>query len=239
MDFPISGQHINPLYLAVLGFVVGIFGGFFGVGGSFIAGPGLFVAGLPMNWVVGTDLAHIVGKSIVAMRGHLVRGNVDMQHLLNCRTSQQRTNTELRLKSKKGELIPALLCSTPINSMTRNGTLLYQTAIVDLTERKRFEEKVRRSEERYRTLFDLVPVAVYVCDADGNIQEYNRRAVELWGRDPGRNGEMPRFCGSYKIYYPDGRYMAAQVITKFAHRLDHACLVVGSHASCGISRPSG
>ena len=79
MDFPISGQHINPLYLAILGFVVGIFGGFFGVGGSFLAGPGLFVAGLPMNWVVGTDLAHIVGKSIVAMRGHLVRGNVDMK----------------------------------------------------------------------------------------------------------------------------------------------------------------
>jgi uncharacterized membrane protein YfcA len=79
MDFPISGQHINPLYLATLGFVVGIFGGFFGVGGSFLAGPGLFVAGLPMNWVVGTDLAHIVGKSIVAMRGHLVRGNVDMK----------------------------------------------------------------------------------------------------------------------------------------------------------------
>jgi len=79
MDFPISGQHINPFYLAILGFVVGIFGGFFGVGGSFIAGPGLFVAGLPMNWVVGTDLAHIVGKSIVAMRGHLVRGNVDMK----------------------------------------------------------------------------------------------------------------------------------------------------------------
>ena len=32
-----------------------------------------------MNWVVGTDLAHIMGKSIVAMRGHLVRGNVDMK----------------------------------------------------------------------------------------------------------------------------------------------------------------
>ena len=62
-------------------------------------------------------------------------------------------------------------------------------------------------EERYRTLFDLVPVAVYTCDANGVIREYNRRAVELWGREPGQNGEKPRFCGSYKIYYPDGRYM--------------------------------
>jgi PAS domain S-box-containing protein len=82
-----------------------------------------------------------------------------------------------------------------------------QIAIVDLTERKRFEEKIQRSEERYRTLFDLVPVAIYVCDADGIIQEYNRRAVELWGGEPGQNGEKPRFCGSHKIYYPDGRYM--------------------------------
>ena len=90
---------------------------------------------------------------------------------------------------------------------TKADALLYQTAIVDLTERKRFEEKIQRSEERYRTLFDLVPVAVYTCDADGIIQEYNRRAVELWGVEPGQNGEKPRFCGSYKIYYPDGRYM--------------------------------
>ena len=78
---------------------------------------------------------------------------------------------------------------------------------VDLTERKSFEQKVRRSVERYRTLFDLVPVAVYTCDASGVIREYNCRAAELWGREPGRNGEKPKFCGSYKIYYPDGRYM--------------------------------
>src|SRR3989442_1952598 len=79
MDFLISGQHVNPIYLMILGFVVGVFGGFFGVGGSFIAGPGLFAAGVPMNFVVGKDLAHIVGKSIVATRKHFIRGNVDMK----------------------------------------------------------------------------------------------------------------------------------------------------------------
>ena len=32
MFFPISNSHISPVYLAVIGFVIGILGGFFGVG---------------------------------------------------------------------------------------------------------------------------------------------------------------------------------------------------------------
>ena len=79
MDFLISGTHINPVYLILVGFVVGICGGFFGVGGSFLAGPALFAFGVPMNFVVGTDLAHIVGKSIVAAKKHRVLGNVDIK----------------------------------------------------------------------------------------------------------------------------------------------------------------
>jgi PAS domain S-box-containing protein len=134
-------------------------------------------------------------------------GGVFLNHLLRCRSSYSRVETGLHLRKRNGEIILAHLASSPMTSSMKNGALLYQTAIVDLTERTRFEEKIQRSEERYRTLFDLVPVAVYVCDADGIIQEYNRRAAELWGREPGGNGEGPRFCGSYKIYYPDGRYM--------------------------------
>ncbi|MFA5109874.1 MAG: sulfite exporter TauE/SafE family protein [Desulfobaccales bacterium] len=79
MDFFISGTHISPLYLMGIGFVVGILGGFFGVGGSFLAGPALFAVGMPMNYVVGTDLAHIVGKSIVAAAKHRTLGNVDFK----------------------------------------------------------------------------------------------------------------------------------------------------------------
>jgi hypothetical protein len=79
MNFLISGTHINPVYLIVIGFIVGICGGFFGVGGSFLAGPALFAFGVPMNFVVGTDLAHIVGKSIVAAKKHRTLGNVDIK----------------------------------------------------------------------------------------------------------------------------------------------------------------
>jgi PAS domain S-box-containing protein len=104
---------------------------------------------------------------------------------------------------------------SPADDITRgmvrgNTDGINQTAIVDLTKLKRTEDKIRESQKLYRNLFDLVPVAVYTCDANGVIREYNRRAVELWGREPGQNGEKPRFCGSYKIYYPDGRYMPHQ-----------------------------
>jgi uncharacterized membrane protein YfcA len=79
MDFLISGTHISPIYLVVVGFFIGVLGGFFGVGGSFLAGPALFAVGVPMNFVVGTDLAHIVGKSIVAAKKHRMLGNVDIK----------------------------------------------------------------------------------------------------------------------------------------------------------------
>src|SRR5213592_4915966 len=79
MFFPISGADISPIYLVIVGFVIGIMGGFFGVGGSFIAGPALRLVGLDWNFAIGTDLAHIVGKSVVAVRQHRAFGNVDLR----------------------------------------------------------------------------------------------------------------------------------------------------------------
>jgi len=79
MFFPISNAHISPIYLVVVGFLIGILGGFFGVGGSFIAGPALRLMGVHWNFAVGTDLAHIVGKSVVAARRHRALGNVDLK----------------------------------------------------------------------------------------------------------------------------------------------------------------
>jgi len=79
MDFPISHSHINPVYLVAIGFLIGVLGGFFGVGGSFIAGPALRAVGLDWNFAVGTDLAHIVGKSVVAAKRHRALGNVDLK----------------------------------------------------------------------------------------------------------------------------------------------------------------
>jgi uncharacterized membrane protein YfcA len=79
MEFPIAGVVVNPLLLTGIGFLIGVLGGFFGVGGGFLGGPLMFWVGVPMNFVVGTDLAHMTGKSIVAARRHRSLGHVDVK----------------------------------------------------------------------------------------------------------------------------------------------------------------
>ena len=53
-------------------------------------------------------------------------------------------------------------------------------------------------------LFEQLPFAIYVCDRDGLVLRYNRRAAELWGRSPKLRDPDERFCGSYRMFRPDG-----------------------------------
>ena len=77
-------------------------------------------------------------------------------------------------------------------------------AIEDVTQSEIAQEALQLSEQRFRVLFDLGPVAIFSCDRDGVIQNYNRRAAELWGREPTCGDQRERYCGSLKLYRPDG-----------------------------------
>ncbi len=78
MYLPIAGVEIMAWKLILLGFTVGVIGGFFGIGGAFMVTPALNVFGFPMAYAIGTDMAHIAGKSIVATAKHRKFGNVDI-----------------------------------------------------------------------------------------------------------------------------------------------------------------
>ena len=74
-------------------------------------------------------------------------------------------------------------------------------------ERLRGEEALRISEQRFRALFQLGPLALYFCDSNGTIEEYNDVAAKLWGRTPRRGDTDEKFCGSFKLYFVDGTSM--------------------------------
>lgn len=74
---PISGVVIFWPGLIILGLGVGIVGGFFGMGGAWMVTPGLNILGFPMAFAIGTDIAHMAGKSLISTMRHSKFGNVD------------------------------------------------------------------------------------------------------------------------------------------------------------------
>lgn len=77
MYMPIAGVKIFWPGLVLIGFAVGTIGGFFGMGGAWMVTPGLNILGFPMAFAIGTDMAHIAGKSMVSTMRHSKFGNVD------------------------------------------------------------------------------------------------------------------------------------------------------------------
>ncbi len=74
---PIAGVEIFWPGLIILGVGVGVIGGFFGMGGAWMVTPGLNILGFPMAFAIGTDIAHMAGKSLIATMRHGKFGNVD------------------------------------------------------------------------------------------------------------------------------------------------------------------
>jgi len=77
MYMPIAGVEIFWPGLVLIGYSVGVIGGFFGMGGAWMVTPGLNILGFPMAFAIGTDIAHIAGKSMVSTMRHSKFGNVD------------------------------------------------------------------------------------------------------------------------------------------------------------------
>jgi signal transduction histidine kinase/CheY-like chemotaxis protein len=66
------------------------------------------------------------------------------------------------------------------------------------------ESPLRRIESEFRRLLEKLPAGAYTCSPDGLITYYNQRAVDLWGRAPKLNDPEDRFCGSFRLFSPDG-----------------------------------
>jgi PAS domain S-box-containing protein len=105
-------------------------------------------------------------------------------------------------------------------------------SILNVGAQQRPEDHNGEREERYRALFEMGPVAVYSCDLSGVIDNFNARAAELWGRAPEPGDTDERFCGSYKLFLPDGTYMPhdecpmAQVVSgRMAEARDQEVLI--------------
>ena len=77
IHLPVAGIEFNAVLLVLIGFCVGVLGGFFGVGGGWIVTPALNIFGFHMAFAIGTDLSNIFGQTIGAVKKHQKMGNID------------------------------------------------------------------------------------------------------------------------------------------------------------------
>jgi PAS domain S-box-containing protein len=89
---------------------------------------------------------------------------------------------EFRMRAKSGDWVWILGRGKAV-SRDKDGRAVRMVGThVDITERKIAEEKVRESERRYRTLFELESDATFLIDNEnGDILEVNETASKLYG----------------------------------------------------------
>ena len=131
-------------------------------------------ANLAATELLGTPRDLLIGRPFAFYVADL---DLFLHHLLYCRTSHEQVKTELQLKPRKAGPIAAQLLSAAVTSTTRNGASLYQTAIIDLSERKRHEQQLA---EQAR-LLDLSNDAIIVRDKNERITYWNSGATKIYG----------------------------------------------------------
>ena len=104
-----------------------------------------------------------------------------LDHLHECRLSDSPVVTELNLTRTNGGKIPVLLSSTATLSLMKDGARLYQTAIFDLTERKRAEEALRENQQRLQATYERALIGISESSPEGKYVGANEEFCRILG----------------------------------------------------------
>jgi PAS domain S-box-containing protein len=112
---------------------------------------------------------------------------------------------EFRAVRKDGSVFDAEVLGARI---IYEGKPAIQGAIIDITERKSASDDLRESENKYRALFEGIPVGLYRRSPDGRIIDLNPTMVQMLGFEE-KQSVLGRFALDFYLDPKDGERSAA------------------------------
>ncbi|MHB1122360.1 MAG: PAS domain-containing sensor histidine kinase [Ramlibacter sp.] len=143
---------------------------------------GSIVANRRCEELLGMALSPAAGSAQYADRIFLADGRpVPRDQLLSARVRRGETviAEEFMVRRPDGSELPVLASAAPITDaggQTIGGVGVFQ----DMSERMRLERAVRDNEHLLKSVFDLLPVGVWIGDASGRIVSHNPAAERIW-----------------------------------------------------------
>jgi len=149
-----------------------------------------------------SDQKEVIGKNDFQMgwrnRAELYR--IDDLHVIESESSK--VNIEEELTNAAGETVTILTTKIPLKNSIGEVTGVLGT-YVDITERKRAEEKIFKSEVRYRNIINTSPVPMALNDEQQNITLLNPAFVQTFGYSM---EDIPTLSGWWSKAYHDSVY---------------------------------
>jgi PAS domain S-box-containing protein len=145
--------------------------------------------------------AEAIGSSLERFIPHRYR-TAHHNHVLEFAQSGKKT----RRASERHGMVMALRADgeefsieASLSTVETGGKMLFTAIVRDITERKRAEDALRESEEKFQTLANNMSQFAWMADAEGRIFWYNQR----WLDYTGTTIEEMQGWGWKKVHHPD------------------------------------
>jgi PAS domain S-box-containing protein len=141
--------------------------------------------------IIGLTFDQMRGKTPVNTRWRLIKedgseiSRADHPTMMALHTGKSVGPVTLRLfNPDKNDHIWLSITAIPLFQPGETKPFQVYATFEDITERKRMEEALRKSESLFRKVFEILPIGLWIADKNGKLLQGNPAGVAIWGTEP-------------------------------------------------------